>query len=67
MFLRFLLIFTFLSFKIYASDCEKPKMPTNEEWNSWLIDVRLEAKEKNISDKTINLYLSNVKPQKKLF
>ncbi|MDC0232396.1 lytic murein transglycosylase [Pelagibacteraceae bacterium] len=41
-------------------------MPTNSEWNSWLIDVRLEAKEKNISDKTINLYLLNVKPQKKI-
>ena len=41
-------------------------MPTNTEWNNWLKDVRIEAKEKNISDKTINLYLSNVKPQKKI-
>ena len=65
MFLKFLFIlFIFLTSSLKA--CEKPKMPTNEEWNSWLIDVRLEAKEKNISDKTINLYLSNVKPQKKI-
>ena len=65
MFLKYIFILIiFLASSLKA--CEKPKMPTNEEWNSWLIDVRLEAKEKNISDKTINLYLSNVKPQKKI-
>ena len=65
MFLKYIFILIiFLVSSLKA--CEKPKMPTNEEWNSWLIDVRLEAKEKNISDKTINLYLSNVKPQKKI-
>ena len=65
MFLKYLFILIiFLTSSLNA--CEKPKMPTNTEWNNWLIDVRLEAKEKNISEKTINLYLSNVKPQKKI-
>ena len=65
MFLKYLFILIiFLTSSLNA--CEKPKMPTNDEWNNWLIDVRLEAKEKNISDKTIKLYLSNVKPQKKI-
>ncbi len=41
-------------------------MPTDSEWNNWLDDVRNEAKEKKISDQTINLYLLNVKPQKKI-
>ena len=65
MFLKYLFILIiFLSSSLQA--CEKPIMPTNTEWNNWLKDVRIEAKEKNISDKTINLYLSNVKPQKKI-
>ena len=65
MFLKYIFILIiFLASSLKA--CEKPKMPTNEEWNSWLIDLRLEAKDKKISDKTINLYLSNVKPQKKI-
>tara|TARA_Y100001970_G_scaffold114296_1_gene142585 strand:- start:4029 stop:4988 length:960 start_codon:yes stop_codon:yes gene_type:complete len=41
-------------------------MPTVSEWNNWLEDVRKEAKDINISEKTINLYLSDVKPQKKI-
>ena len=50
MFLKYLFILIiFLTSSLNA--CEKPKMPTNDEWNNWLIDVRLEAKEKNISDK----------------
>ncbi len=65
MFFKYLFIFIiFLTSSLNA--CEKPKMPTISEWNNWLNDVRIEAKEKNISDKTINLYLSNVKPQKKI-
>ena len=65
MLLKYLFILIiFLTYSLEA--CEKPKMPTNAEWNNWLKDVRIEAKVKNISDKTINLYLSNVKPQKKI-
>ncbi len=65
MFLKYLFILLiFLTASLKA--CEKPKMPTNAEWNNWLKDVRIEAREKNISENTINLYLSNVKPQKKI-
>ena len=60
----FLILIIFLNFSLYA--CEKPSMPTDSEWNNWLDDVRNEAKEKKISDQTINLYLLNVKPQKKI-
>ena len=65
MFLKYLFILIFF-FSYSLKACEKPKMPTISEWNTWLEDVRKEAKEKNISDKTINLHLSNVKPQKKI-
>ena len=65
MFLKY--IFLFFFFFTYALQaCEKPKMPTFSEWNNWLEDVRKEAKDKNISEKTINIYLSDVKPQQKI-
>jgi len=65
MFLKYLFILIlFFSYSLKA--CEKPNMPTESEWNIWLEEIRTEAKEKNISEKTINLYLSNVKPQKKI-
>ena len=64
MFLKYLFIlFLFLSYSLNA--CEKPNMPSESEWNIWLEEIRKEAKEKKISDRTINLYLSDVKPQKK--
>ena len=59
------LILIFFTYSLKA--CEKPTMPTASEWNNWLEDVRNEAKDKNISEKTISLYLSDVKPQEKLF
>ncbi len=65
MFLKyFFLIFIFFTFTTKA--CEKPNMPSDEEWNNWLEDVRKEAIDIGISLKTINLYLSDVKPQKKI-
>ena len=65
MFLKyFFILILFFNFSLYA--CEKPIMPTDSEWNNWLEDVRKEAKDKNISNKTINLYLLDVKPQKKI-
>ena len=65
MFLKYIfLFFIFVSYSLNA--CEKPTMPTASEWNDWLGDVRKEAKDKNISEKTINLYLSDVKPQEKI-
>ena len=44
------LIFIFFTYSLKA--CEKPTMPTASEWNNWLEDVRNEAKDKNISEKT---------------
>ena len=58
------LIFIFFTYSLKA--CEKPTMPSASEWNNWLEDVRNEAKDKNISEKTISLYLSDVKPQEKI-
>ena len=66
MFLKYIFLF-FIFFTYSLKACEKPTMPTASEWNDWLEDVRKEAKDKNISEKTINLYLSDVKPQEKLF
>ena len=60
----FFVLILFYSFTLQA--CEKPTMPSKSEWLSWLEDVRIEAIEKGISNKTINLYLSEVKPQKKI-
>ena len=60
----FFILIIFSSLTIKA--CEKPKMPTVNQWKDWLADVRKEAKDKNISEKTINLYLSDVKPQEKI-
>ncbi len=66
MFLKyFLFIIIFLTTTINA--CEKPTMPTEDEWNNWLQEVRKEALDIGISNKSVNLYLSDVKPQKKLY
>ena len=66
MFLRFLLIFTFLSFKIFASDCEKPKMPSDDEWNKWLNMIKIEAVDIGISKEVVEQNLKNIKPQSKI-
>ena len=65
MFLKYIFLF-FIFFTYSLKACEKPTMPTHSEWNNWLEDVRNEAKDKNISEKTISLYLSDVKPQEKI-
>ena len=65
MFLKYIFLF-FIFFSYSLNACEKPTMPSVSEWNDWLRDVRKEAKDKNISEKTINLYLSDVKPQEKI-
>jgi len=66
MFLRFILIITFISFKLFATNCEKPKMPTQTEWNSWLNKIKFEAIQKGISEKIVLENLKNVKPQSKI-
>ena len=65
MFLKyFLFIIIFYSATLKA--CEKPTMPSENDWNNWLQEVRKEASDYGISDKSITLYLSDVKPQKKI-
>ena len=66
MIIRFIIFFVFISFKSYATDCEKPKMPTDEEWNSWLTKIKQEAVERGISQNTISNNLNDVKPQSKI-
>ncbi len=66
MFLRFIVITIFVSFNLQAADCEKPKMPSDEVWNSWLEDTKLEAIQLGITKKTVIKYLNNIKPQSKI-
>ena len=49
-----------------AVDCSKPSMPSFDEWNSWLLDVRIEAVSLGISKKTVDEELLNIKPQEKI-
>ena len=60
----FLFIVIFFTTTINA--CEKPTMPSVEAWNNWLEEVRKEAIDIGISKESVDLYLSNVKPQKKI-
>ena len=64
MLFKFLFIFLFFSFS--AMSCEKPSMPSESVWNNWLVDVQIEALNNGISKKTLDKYLKNVKPQKKI-
>ena len=65
MFLKVLLTLFFL-FSSALKACEKPTMPSAEEWNKWLIEVKKEAIIKGISQNIISQYLSNINPQKKI-
>ena len=61
-----LIISIFFSISLFSADCLTPSMPTSEEWNAWLVEVKKEAKQKGISEKTIKNELSNINPQKKI-
>ena len=60
----FFIIILLTSFTTKA--CEKPSMPSDNEWNNWLEEVRIEAINNGINKQTIDLHLSDVKPQKKI-
>ena len=48
------LILSFLiSFHLSAADCSKPIMPSTQEWQQWLSDVKIEALNLGISKNTI--------------
>ena len=38
-----MIIITFVTFKLFAADCDKPKMPSDADWNNWLTNIKLEA------------------------
>ena len=61
-----LIITFFFSINLFSADCLIPSMPTSEEWNIWLNDVKKEAIKIGISEKTIKNELSNISPQKKI-
>ena len=65
MFLKYFL-FIIIFFTTTINACEKPTMPSEVDWNNWLQEVRKEALDIGISNKSVNLYLSDVKPQKKI-
>ncbi len=60
------IFFTLFSYQIYANDCPKPIMPSLNEWNAWLSEVKSEALSLGISDDTIERELDNVKPEAKI-
>ena len=55
-----------VSYQSSAVECSKPAMPSKQEWQQWLIDVKLEALSLGISRKTIDDELTNIEPQKKI-
>ena len=62
----FFLIFFLLSFRLIASECIKPVMPTSNEWHKWLDDVKTEAISLGITKKIIEKALKDIEPQAKI-
>ena len=63
---RYLIFFLIFTFNIFAADCEKPKMPSADEWNSWLTNIKNEFLDRGISQNTISIHLGDVQPQSKI-
>tara|TARA_B100001287_G_scaffold276138_1_gene285933 strand:+ start:52 stop:1086 length:1035 start_codon:yes stop_codon:yes gene_type:complete len=63
---KLVIILVLIACNIHAADCEKPKMPSENEWNSWLENIKDEAFEKGISQITISNHLNDVQPQSKI-
>ena len=55
-----------LSSNTLAQDCKKPIMPSGNEWQLWLSEVKLEALSLGISEKTILNELTDIQPQSKI-
>ena len=62
----FFIITVFVSFNVLSADCKKPVMPSNDEWQNWLSEIKKEALKEGISQNTIEAELSDVTPQKKI-
>ena len=61
-----IIFFILISFKLLANDCKKPQMPSFEEWNIWLNNIKLEAIKEGISKKTVFKELEGRLPQNKI-
>ena len=61
-----IILFFLISFQLLANDCKKPQMPSIEEWNSWLNNIKLEAIQEGISKETVYKELEGRLPQKKI-
>ena len=62
----YFIITVFVSFNVLSAECKKPVMPSNEEWQVWLTEIKKEALKEGISQNTIDIELSDVSPQKKI-
>ena len=62
----YLLSLLLISFNVFSADCTKPTMPTEDDWQKWLIKIKKEAIEIGISKKTLNQELDKVQPQSKI-
>ena len=66
MLFRLVFVITLIAFSSPAKSCEKPKMPSEIEWNNWLTNIKSEAIQKGISESTVFKNLEEVKPQSKI-
>ena len=64
--MKYFFIVFFISFSSFAKDCAKPIMPTVDQWNKWLNDVKIEAISLGISKNTVEKELTNIEPQSKI-
>ena len=55
-----------LTTNVLSKECEKPIMPSNQEWQNWLLETKKEALSIGISKQTILDELLTVKPQSKI-
>ena len=63
----FLFFCILINFKLLASVCNKPQMPSETEWQNWLFEIKKEALDLGISKNTINNELTEILPQKKIY
>ena len=56
----YFIITVFVSFNVLSAECQKPVMPSNDEWQNWLSEIKKEALKEGISQNTIDTELSDV-------
>ena len=50
----YFIITVFVSFNVLSSECKKPVMPSNDEWQVWLSEIKKEALKEGISQNIID-------------